>query len=148
MDFTFDFLININLENKISKSWFSIAQRYSAGLRAGWSVVRVPGGARNFSLHHRIQTGSGVHPASYPMGTRGSFRGGKCGRSVKLTTHLYLVPISRMRGAVPPLSQYASMVWCSVKVQRQLYLYILPPKDRKRFNSQIMYIRYTSDSST
>jgi len=25
-----------------------------------------------FSLRHRIQTGSGVHPASYPMGTGGS----------------------------------------------------------------------------
>jgi hypothetical protein len=23
----------------------------------------------NFSLRHRFQTGSGVHPASYPMGT-------------------------------------------------------------------------------
>jgi len=43
-----------------------IAQWYSAGLRAG-----------NFSLHHRVQTGSGAHPASYPMGTRGSFPGGK-----------------------------------------------------------------------
>jgi hypothetical protein len=29
----------------------------------------------NFSLHHRFQTGSGDHPASYPMGTRGSFPG-------------------------------------------------------------------------
>jgi hypothetical protein len=39
--------------------------------------VRVPAGAGNFSLHHRIQTGSGAHPDSYPMGTRGSFPGGK-----------------------------------------------------------------------
>jgi hypothetical protein len=31
----------------------------------------------NFSLHHRVQTGSGAHPASYPMGTRDSFPGGK-----------------------------------------------------------------------
>jgi hypothetical protein len=31
----------------------------------------------NFSLHHRDQNGSGAHPASYPMGTRGSFPGGK-----------------------------------------------------------------------
>jgi hypothetical protein len=30
-----------------------------------------------FSLHHRVQNGSGAHPASYPMGTRGSFPGGK-----------------------------------------------------------------------
>jgi len=31
----------------------------------------------NFSLHHRIQNGSGTHTASYPTGTRGSFPGGK-----------------------------------------------------------------------
>jgi hypothetical protein len=31
----------------------------------------------NFSLHHRVQNGSGAHSASYPMGTRGSFHGGK-----------------------------------------------------------------------
>jgi hypothetical protein len=27
----------------------------------------------NFSLHHRVQTGSGVHPAPYPMGTEGVY---------------------------------------------------------------------------
>jgi hypothetical protein len=36
-----------------------------------------PRGYWNFSLHHRIQNGSGAHPASYTMGTRGSFPGGK-----------------------------------------------------------------------
>jgi hypothetical protein len=30
-----------------------------------------------FSLHHRVQNGSGAHPASYPMGNMGSFPGGK-----------------------------------------------------------------------
>jgi hypothetical protein len=30
-------------------------------------------GAGNFSLHHRVQKGSGAHPASYPMGTKGLF---------------------------------------------------------------------------
>jgi hypothetical protein len=39
--------------------------------------VWVPAGAGNFSPHHCIQTGSRAHPASYPMGTRGSFPGGK-----------------------------------------------------------------------
>jgi hypothetical protein len=29
----------------------------------------------NFSLHHRVQNGPGAHPASYAMGTRGSFLG-------------------------------------------------------------------------
>jgi hypothetical protein len=37
------------------------------------SRVRLPAGAGNFPLHHRFQNGSGVHPASYPMDTRGSF---------------------------------------------------------------------------
>jgi len=34
--------------------------------------VRFPAGARTFSLRHRVQTGSGDHPASYQMGTGGS----------------------------------------------------------------------------
>jgi hypothetical protein len=34
-------------------------------------------GAGNFSLHYGVQNGPGAHPASYPMGIRGSFSGGK-----------------------------------------------------------------------
>jgi hypothetical protein len=41
------------------------------------SRVRFPAEAGNFSPHHRIQNDSGAHPASYPMGTRGSFPGCK-----------------------------------------------------------------------
>jgi hypothetical protein len=52
-----------------------ISQWYSALLRAGWSGVRVPAGAGNFSLHHLVQAGSGPHPASYQKGTRGCFPG-------------------------------------------------------------------------
>jgi hypothetical protein len=37
------------------------------------SRVRFLAGAGNFSLHHRVQNSSGAHPASYPMGRRGSF---------------------------------------------------------------------------
>jgi hypothetical protein len=54
-----------------------VAQRYSAGLRAGWLGVLVTAGAGKFSLHHRVLTGSGARPVSYPMGTRGSFPEGK-----------------------------------------------------------------------
>jgi len=44
----------------------------------GWKIgVRFPVGAGNFSLLHRVQTGSEANPASYPMGTGGSFPGGK-----------------------------------------------------------------------
>jgi hypothetical protein len=47
------------------------------GLDDRGSRVRVPAGAGNFSLHHRVQNRSGTHPAFYPMGTRWSFPGGK-----------------------------------------------------------------------
>jgi hypothetical protein len=49
-------------------------------LRAGHDIrgygVRFPAGAGNFSLH-RVQKSSEAHPASYPMGTGGSFPGGE-----------------------------------------------------------------------
>jgi hypothetical protein len=41
------------------------------------SRVGFPAEAGNISLHHRVHNGSGAHIASYPMGTRGSFSGGK-----------------------------------------------------------------------
>jgi hypothetical protein len=55
----------------------------SVGIALGYGLdyrgcrVRFLTGAGNFSLHHRVQNGSGAHPASYPMGTRGSFLGDK-----------------------------------------------------------------------
>jgi hypothetical protein len=55
----------------------------SVGIGLGYELddrcsrVRFPAGAGNFSLHHRVQNSSGAHPSSYPMGTRGSFAGGK-----------------------------------------------------------------------
>jgi hypothetical protein len=52
-----------------------IATRLRAG--DGSSRVRFPAGAGMFSLHHRLQTGSGTHPASYPVGNRGSIPVGK-----------------------------------------------------------------------
>jgi hypothetical protein len=39
--------------------------------------VRSPAGAKDFSSILRVQTGSGAHPASCPMGTGGPFPGGK-----------------------------------------------------------------------
>jgi len=51
----------------------------SVWLATSWTIgVRLPVEAGNFSLLHRVQTGSGDHPASYPMGsTGGYFPGGK-----------------------------------------------------------------------
>jgi hypothetical protein len=39
--------------------------------------VRSSTGADIFSSSPCVQTGSGAHPASYPMGTEGPFPGGK-----------------------------------------------------------------------
>jgi hypothetical protein len=46
--------------------------------------VRSPAGAKDFSSTLCIQTGSGAHPASCPVGTGGPFPGGKArpGRDV------------------------------------------------------------------
>jgi hypothetical protein len=45
-----------------------------------------------------VQTSSEAHPASCPMDTGGPFPGGvKRGRAVTLTTHLLIVPRSRVR---------------------------------------------------
>jgi hypothetical protein len=60
---------------KSRDSSVSIALGYELDDRG--SKVRFPVGARNFSLHHRVQNGSGAHPASYSMGIRGFFLGGK-----------------------------------------------------------------------
>jgi hypothetical protein len=44
-------------------------------------IIIIPNGwptaVQDFSLFHSVQTGSGAHPASYPMGSAGSFPGHK-----------------------------------------------------------------------
>jgi hypothetical protein len=63
------------IESKSRDSSVGIALDY--GLDDRGSRFRFPAGAGNFSLHHRFQNGSGAHPISYPMGTRGFLPGGK-----------------------------------------------------------------------
>jgi hypothetical protein len=59
-----------------------INETYPVGIALGYGLddrgsrVRFRAGAGNFFLH-RVQNGSGAHSASYPMGTGGSFPGGK-----------------------------------------------------------------------
>jgi hypothetical protein len=64
-------IVTISFSNKSC----TIALGYGLDDR-GYSL-RFPAGAGNFSVHHRVQNGSGAHAASYPMDTRGSFPGGK-----------------------------------------------------------------------
>jgi hypothetical protein len=94
----------------------SIAQRYSSGLRGGWSGIRVLAETGNFSLHHWVKTGSGAHTASYPMGTRPLSLGAK--RHGRETDHS--PPSSaevKNAWSYTSTPQYSVMEWCSVKAQ-------------------------------
>jgi hypothetical protein len=93
----------------------SVALALGYGLDDRGSRVRFQARAGNFSLHHRIQNGSGAHPASYPMGTRGSFSGCKVAEAWSWPLTSIYCRGQRMSGALTPLSQYAFMAWCSVK---------------------------------
>jgi hypothetical protein len=49
-------------------------------LATGWTIVGLELESRlgqEYSLLQVVQTGSGADPASYPIGTRGSYPGGK-----------------------------------------------------------------------
>jgi hypothetical protein len=51
----------------------------------------IPNRDRDFSLLHHVQTGSGAHQTSYPVGT-GDLSLGVKWTGMKLTSHLHLVP--------------------------------------------------------
>jgi hypothetical protein len=74
--FASEIVYNCNAFNFTSRD-DSVGIALGYGLDDWGSRVRFPAGAENFSLHHRVQNESGTHPASYPMGTRGSFPGVK-----------------------------------------------------------------------
>jgi hypothetical protein len=83
------------------------------GLDDRGSMVWFPTGAGNFSLHHRVQNGSGAHQASYPMGTGGSFPGSKAAGAWSWP----LPSIAEVKNAWSYTStpQYVFMEWCLVK---------------------------------
>jgi hypothetical protein len=68
----------------------------------------------NFSLCHCIQTGSGAHPASYPMGTGALFTGIK--RPGLGAEHL--PPSSadvKNAWSCTSIAQYVFVAWCLIK---------------------------------
>jgi hypothetical protein len=77
---------NLNLEWSyfVSLRAFKRSRDSVVGIATGYGLddrgvgIRVPVGARIFL--HVVQTGSGVYPTSYPMGTGGSFPGVKAAR--------------------------------------------------------------------
>jgi hypothetical protein len=100
-----------------------IAQRYSAGLLAGWSGVRVLTAAGNFSLHRSVQTGSGALPASYPMGTRGSSSAGKAAGAWSWPLTFILCRGQECADLYLHSPNTPFLVWRSFKVWGQLHLY-------------------------
>jgi hypothetical protein len=61
-----------------SKSWGSSVSIVSGYGLDDWAIqVRSPAEAKGFSSNLLVQTGSGAHPASCPMGTRGPVPGDK-----------------------------------------------------------------------
>jgi hypothetical protein len=65
-------------------------------------VIRFPTGARDFSLLRNVHTGSGAHPASYPMGSVGCFPGVKRqGREADFSPPSTVEVMNG--GAIPPL---------------------------------------------
>jgi hypothetical protein len=58
---------SLNIIGELCSS-VGIVTRLRAG-RSGATAFRLPLGSTKFSLPHRFQTGSGGHPASYPMDT-------------------------------------------------------------------------------
>jgi hypothetical protein len=70
---------------------------------------RSPAEARDFSSNLCVQTGSGAHSTSYPLGTGGPLPGGKTrpGRDADHSAHL--MPISKMSRSYTSFSPCASI---------------------------------------
>jgi hypothetical protein len=60
------------LSFKVKKSYSYMKCSIDVQFWLMWSGVKVTARAGDFSLYHHVQTGSGAHTASYPMGTRDS----------------------------------------------------------------------------
>jgi hypothetical protein len=58
-------------------AFFSVCFWQTRNILVCHHIIMFLAGAGNFSLLHRVQNGSWAHPASYPMGTGGSFPGSK-----------------------------------------------------------------------
>jgi hypothetical protein len=111
----------------------------------GWSGVRVPAGVRNFSSHHRVQTGSGAHPASYTMDTRGFFPGGG-GVKLPLREADHSPQSSaevRMRGIIAPLPNTPSRSCAQLNHRGNFtFFYALKWKQNK-FSNQAFLLKLT-----
>jgi hypothetical protein len=98
----------------------------SVGIALGFGVddpgsrVRFPAGAGKFSLHHHVHNGARAHPASYPMGTRGSFSGGEADHSPPSSAEV------KYAWNYTSTPQYVFIAWCLVKHRDNFTFTFLP----------------------
>jgi hypothetical protein len=105
------------MHNVVSSRGSSVSIVPDYGLDDRAIEVRSPAEAGYFTSNLCVQTGSGAHPASCPMGTGIFSSGVKRDRGVTLTTHPRLVPRSLMSRS------YTSFPLCaSICVVGLLYL--------------------------
>jgi hypothetical protein len=106
--FSYDAPLGRNSVRRTDFGYYRISLAQSVQrLTTDWTAgVRSPTEAEDFSSNLCVQTGSGAHPASYTVGTRGSFLGGKARPG-------------RDAGHSPP---------CSAEVKKEKELYLLSPK--------------------
>jgi hypothetical protein len=97
--------------------------------------VRVPAEAGNFSLNHRIHTASGTHPASYPVGSRGSFPGGKAvgAWSWPLTSSAEVECVEVY------LSSPSTLSWRGVQLKQRNYFTLYPLPFNRSFHTCSAY---------
>jgi hypothetical protein len=62
-----------------------------------------------------------LRPALRPIQCRIQCVQWESGRGVKLPTHLHLMSRLRMRGVLPPFSQYVFLAWYSIKQKISLH---------------------------
>jgi hypothetical protein len=113
-------------------------------------------GVGNFSLHHRVQTGSADHPLPLIQYVPGALSVGikRPGREAD-----HSPPSSadvKNAWSYTSTPQYAFMAWCSVKTQGQLhlYLYVSNPMsmhphmyaERIHFTAVVSTCRYTFEA--
>jgi hypothetical protein len=90
---------------------FTVEQR-QPDISYEFSILRKMMGFFLFATGSRPGLVSTQHPMQCVGG--GVFPRGLIDPGVELTTHLHLVPRLRIRGAIPPFSQYVFMAWCLV----------------------------------
>jgi hypothetical protein len=99
--------------------------RSSAGLQAGWSGGSSPDRGWEFFSSPPRRDRLWCPPSLLSSGHQRTFPGNKDIWGLKLTTHLHLMQMSRMRGAIHPLLN--TSLWLGAQLKhRDTFIFTLP----------------------